>query len=1085
MKALASLTVVSLLVMTVCAGVQASTYTWAGATGADWSTAGSWSPSGPPGSADTAAFATMSGNPSATITGTPTAAAVTMTGAGVLTLGGAGTLTMAVTRTTINAGQVLTGSCTFNQAAGQFRIAAGGALGGTLTVNAPVNGISLTTGTAIIEPGQTTSATHGTAGTITLGGTVAMASGGTMYFDLSNIAANCDLIQMTGSNALQFGGYSTSTFFNIFNNGGFGLGTYDLIKGFSTFALSGSLAAVNVVGPAGTSYSYAVQKNGNALQLVVGNNYTWTGTGTDWGTTANWTSPTGVTIPSGSDGASFAAGASVNLNGSRTVTNVGLSGAWSLNGPGTLVVNNAINGPNTAQVTINSGATLTLNGTNNIVAAATPQAVIVNGGTFNGSGISVGYPVTLQNGGTIGGTLWVYGINSTGGTISPGNHGTVGTLITSNAQWGQSIDQSHLDFDLSVVSTPTQNLSQSIGSGYCNDYVESYTVIGTQSFGTSDVRVNPLPGFASSAGANTYTLWDFTQSNNPTYGGSLSLGGTVPSIPGVLSGTVTIDNSARKVFATFTRNAGATFAWTGGGGAAGNWWNSANWDLGFIAPIAGDTANVSLAGSPTIDLAALSAQTGASTFVTLAPTAGTVNLSGSGAIAFNNGTLNVATPLSVVGGQTIQGNGTISGGSGTAVNLAGGTIGGSLSVGNVVATGGTIGGTANVTGSLAVNSGSAVAVNSTIAPAGVTINTGGELSGSGTINQGVTLAGGMLDGSLTVTGNSTSTGGTVAGTPTFNGTINHTAGVLAVNGALGGSGLFTVSGGTVNGSGTTTHAMAINSAALGGTLSITGNLSSSTGQFWPGNAGTVGTIHVTGNVTLDHATSLTYDLGAPGVAGAGDLFDITGNLSLDGTLNVNGLSGFAPGTFRLFNYTGSLAGSTLTVGTVTAINDTYEIDISTPHQVNLIVYPPLIAGDVNRDGLLTEYDIDWIYEYMRGVGMHPFARCDVSGNGSVGQEDVTYELTQYMHSNYGDANLDCYTDFTDFQVLLDHWQAQGEWTQGDFNGDGIVDFLDFQILLNYWNPGGANYALSVVPEPAALSLLALGGLAILRKRVAR
>jgi hypothetical protein len=73
----------------------------------------------------------------------------------------------------------------------------------------------------------------------------------------------------------------------------------------------------------------------------------------------------------------------------------------------------------------------------------------------------------------------------------------------------------------------------------------------------------------------------------------------------------------------------------------------------------------------------------------------------------------------------------------------------------------------------------------------------------------------------------------------------------------------------------------------------------------------------------------------------------------------------------------------------------------------------------------------------------------------------------------------------DFQTLLNHWQSSGAgigWAQADFNGDGVVDFLDFQILLNYWQPGGWNFSPSQTPEPASLSLILLGGLAILRRK---
>jgi hypothetical protein len=161
---------------------------------------------------------------------------------------------------------------------------------------------------------------------------------------------------------------------------------------------------------------------------------------------------------------------------------------------------------------------------------------------------------------------------------------------------------------------------------------------------------------------------------------------------------------------------------------------------------------------------------------------------------------------------------------------------------------------------------------------------------------------------------------------------------------------------------------------------------------------------------------------------------------------------------------------------------TYSIDTSTTGQVNLDVVNAIIPGDTNHDGFVNSLDIDAIYH---NFGASATSQWKVSTDGlPVGQEDVTFELRTYFHTNYGDANLDYKTDFLDFQVLLDHWQANGPnigWAQGDFNGDYTVDFLDFQKLLDYWNPGGWNFAPAQTPEPASLSLILLGGLALLRR----
>ncbi|MDY7009845.1 MAG: PEP-CTERM sorting domain-containing protein [Planctomycetota bacterium] len=79
----------------------------------------------------------------------------------------------------------------------------------------------------------------------------------------------------------------------------------------------------------------------------------------------------------------------------------------------------------------------------------------------------------------------------------------------------------------------------------------------------------------------------------------------------------------------------------------------------------------------------------------------------------------------------------------------------------------------------------------------------------------------------------------------------------------------------------------------------------------------------------------------------------------------------------------------------------------------------------------------------------------------------------------GDANWDIKVDGSDLNQILTGWGTGTEWDEGDFNDDDAVDGSDLNWLLTNWTypPAAAS-----VPEPATLGILALGALALVRRR---
>jgi hypothetical protein len=169
-------------------------------------------------------------------------------------------------------------------------------------------------------------------------------------------------------------------------------------------------------------------------------------------------------------------------------------------------------------------------------------------------------------------------------------------------------------------------------------------------------------------------------------------------------------------------------------------------------------------------------------------------------------------------------------------------------------------------------------------------------------------------------------------------------------------------------------------------------------------------------------------------------------------------------------------------------NDNYDmyetIDASDPFALTFNILPGGgRLGDFDNDGDIDADDIDALAAAIQASSTDTIY--DMDGDGDVDADDFAFHVHNLVDTalgegtgtEFGDFNLDGMVSILDLGALGDGYGVGTGWAQGDANGDGTVGILDLGFL-------GDNYGYdgSAIPEPATMSLLGLGAVAILRRR---
>jgi autotransporter-associated beta strand protein len=571
--------------------------------------------------------------------------------------------------------------------------------------------------------------------------------------------------------------------------------------------------------------------------------------------------------------------------------------------------------------------------------------------------------------------------------------------------------------------------------------------------------------------------------------------------------------------------------WIATGGGVWQVGNGTPWAAGYVPHVAGDSASFSFATSNSTISLPSTVSVGSLSFsntnsYTLASTGGSLTMdngSSSATITDLSGTHFISAPVvlnsntevtvanhsdSMVISGNISGNGSLTtatqGGLGTSLSEV--ILSGSNSYG-----GGTIitGGNLQLGSSNALPTGTALTLGATDVPAGVLdLNSFNATVGSITVLTGPltvpTGAYAQIINTSTVANTATlKYAGTASVTSNFTGDISDSSGsggsataLLITSGSLTLSGTNSYAGGTTINSG----AMLTLSSTAGTSLPTGGNIANN-GSLVVNDTIAAGNISGSGSTTVNSAMSL---FAINFTQGAGLVNN--GSTSVTGNGTVGGVSG-----------TGSLTvGGTLQLSTNSGASSQGSLTINTGGDLDITNNSLIINYGANTDpkstilGYLANGASAGAWNGASGIISSTAASNSKYGVGYAdGADGIDTNLTsgqlEIAYVQYGDITLSGLVNANDFHILTSNFGkiVTGGWEDGDFFYSGTVNAEDFHLLTenfgqtengediatpSEWTAIDAFAAangLTVtpsVPEPASMGLMAVGAVALVRRR---